>query len=200
MDTITVYTAKELKDSYPNGFEVAHAKYNAGIIYYDFWTEEIMESLKGIFKASGIELTNWSIGAFSPSHVNFNMPYEETSNEVYDLEGHRALAWLENNLLWHLRISFNHPKRNEYRKYGSSYAPGKIKPCPFTGVYADDEFLNALIKEVTEGMCLGDAYLSLSDMAQELMEVEIECQESEEYFLESAEANEWQYTENGVMI
>lgn len=201
MQTINVYTAEELKEKYPESFEVAHGRFAESEVQCNqFYADEIMASLKAIFEASGVNLTNWSIGSYSQSHVEFNMPYNEDYNDIHDLEGQRALAWLENNLLGNLRITKKQAKTKEFLSYGRFYRMGKILPCPFTGVYCDEDFIKDLINEVKDGMCLGDSFLALADTAKRLFEQEQECQESEEYFLESAEANEHLYTEDGVQV
>ena len=56
METIEVYSANELKEKFPEGFEYAHEKWQNNHSSDIFWTDEIMDSLKGIFKASGIKL------------------------------------------------------------------------------------------------------------------------------------------------
>lgn len=204
MQTITVYTPAELKDHNPDGFEKAldwfRYTYNDEI----HWSDEIMDSLKACFKASGIRLTDWSIGADSYSYVRFDM-----DSDVRELSGNRALAWLENNLLGDLRVEF-HPytfvlpsgtihktKRAELAKYGQYYRPGMIKPCPFTGVCFDEDMIESLLKDIKAGETLGDAYSNLADVARRLFESEIEYQNSEENFLEQEHL---QFTEDGRKV
>lgn len=187
--TITLYTAEELKSANPEAFEKALERYQNEQAEV-FWADETIESMKEVFKASGIALREYNIDYSWPSGsaVRFDM-----ENDVFDLTGVRAQAWLENNLLSGLRIPFYGPKRWEVAKYGSYYRPGMIKPCPFTGYCADDDFLESLQKDIKDGECLGDAYKNLAVEAGKMLESELEYQNSEEHFLEQ----DYQFTYDG---
>lgn len=192
---IKVYTAKELKEKFPEGFKRAFDRYREDVSSTaGFWVDEIMDSLKGLFKASGITLKDWSIGPHSYSYVKFDM------GDAGRLEGSRAMAWLENNLLSSLRIPYTGKRRWELGKYGEAYRPGKVKPCPFTGYCADDDFLKALQENVRQGMSLKDAFKNMAGIASNLMEKEYEHEQSEECFLDHAECNELEFKENGARL
>jgi hypothetical protein len=92
MDTITVYSASELKEKFPNGFEKALEKWREDQSGDTFWTDEIMGSLKALFETSGVNLINWSIGANSSSWVRFEMPDdgEDYINPIEDYTGQKA--------------------------------------------------------------------------------------------------------------
>lgn len=210
---IRVYTAAELKRKNPQAFEKALEHFRSCNDEIP-WQGEIIDSLKAVFKhTNGISnLRDWSIDAYGYSYVKF----EFDQDEVGDLTGNRALAWLENNLLADLRIKPTMPmftrftlpdgsrteyqptERGELAKYGQYYRPGMIKPCPFTGVCFDEDYLESLQNSIKAGDTLKEAFAELADVAAKLFRNEIEYQNSEEYFLESE--SEAQYTVDGRRI
>lgn len=160
-------------------------------------TEEVLESLKALFKnCSGVKLTDWSIGTYSPSYLKVTFAQDGAE----DLKGARAFAWLENNLLAGVRIPWTGQKRRELAQYGVWYRPGLVKPCPFTGVCFDDDFLDALRASLKAGDTLKDAFEDLARHAQKLLEAEYEYHQSEEYVSEMMEANEYEFDEDGRRV
>lgn len=148
------------------------------------WGEEILQSLKGLIDACDLRLVDYSLG-LDRSWLEVSLPYD-----VQGLSGKRAMAWIENNLLWKLRIPYGiHKKYKEYQKYNPSYDDnhlrpydaGKILPCPFTGYCADDDFLDALLEAVRDGETLQDAFRRLARTYQKIVEQEYEYQASEDY-------------------
>lgn len=202
MKTIKVYTPAELQEKNPEGFERALEWYRDSINDVP-WMDEIMDSLKAIFKASDLRLRDWSIDGTYPgsSTVQFEM-----DSDVADLSGLRAMAWLENNLLGSLRLPDSY--RERWHKsdcvreagldlpYYRTGKAGEIKSCPFTGVCFDDDFLDALIKAVKDGDTLQEAYQGLAFVAGKLMESEIEYEMSEEAFLEQ----DMEFTKDGYLV
>lgn len=192
MKTIKVYTPAELKRKNPEGFERAWESFKQDELCDLPWGGEIIDSLKATFKAAGLGKIHYEIGAYSYSYVQFEM-----DDDVRNLEGQRALAWLENNLLGSLRIPFTGSQRWELSKYGKYYRSGMIKPCPFTGVCFDEDMIESLLKDIKAGDSLGDAFSNLASVAAKLMEAELESLQSEEYFLEQ---DHFQYTKDGKLI
>lgn len=206
MKTITVYNADELKAQFPEAWEKVLEKWRK-IMLSDTWTQdEICDSWKAMLKAARLELKDWQIdyGGCSRSWCKIKSgafgetPDGEDAGE--NMTGRRAWAWLENNLLAGLRIKWNHPKRWEYRKYGNSYNPGMVEPCPFTGMCYDDDFLDHLRKEIAEGASIRAAFESTAALAGKLCEAESEYHNTEEYILEHLEANEHKFTEDGKEV
>lgn len=211
MKTITVYTVQELKDAYPDSYEKAYKRWAESITEI-FWGDDIIESLKGLFKAcSGVYLKGWSIGADSQSWIRITF----SNADVADISGNRAMAWLENNLLGDLRISANKPlftqftlpdgsvteyqptKRGDVAKYGKYYRAGMVPPCPFTGVCFDDDFIESLQKDIRGGDTLEQAFEHLAYVASHLMELEWESQTSEEEFMIQEHLS---FTEDGTLV
>lgn len=199
MKTITknIYSIEELKENFPTGFENAHNHWKEDHASDIFWIDEIVESFKAIFQHSGIRIYKYELGGgYSHSFVRFDM-----DNEVYNLSGNRALAWLENNLFSGLRV--NKKFINRVKEYSGKWYDftkyGEIPSCPFTGVCYDEDLIESLKKDILSGENLGDAYKNLADKASELIEAETEDQMSEEYFFQHAEANEYEFYEDGEM-
>ena len=196
---IKAYTAQELKDKFPRAFERAYDDYKQSV--YEMgtsWGDEIIDSLKAIFESTdGIYLKDWSIDADNRrNYVKISF----SQDEAEDLQGARAQAWLENNLLYKLRIGYNAANRWELSKYGQFYRAGMIESCSFTGVCFDEDFLESLQKDIKAGCTIGEAFHNLADEAGRLLEAELDSQLSEEYFIDMSSANEWFYEEDGDQI
>lgn len=192
MKTVKIYTPSELKKKYPEGFETAleHFRNDNNNIP---WTDEIMDSLKALFKATnGVYLRDWSIDAYGYSYVRV----EFNQDEAGDLTGNRALAWLENNLLGDLRIPFQGKKRWNLSQYGQYYRAGMIEPCPLTGICFDEDYIESLFKSIKAGDTIKEAFENLANVASNLFQAEIEYQNSEENFLEQ----ELYFTKEGEQV
>ena len=72
--------------------------------------------------------------------------------------------------------------------------------CEFTGYCADHDFLESLFDCIYDGMNIEDAFRNLADVAGKMFEQEYEYMISEECFLETADCNDWKYTEDGTQI
>ena len=197
---IELYTAEELREKFPESFERAlkrHARYISEQDA-DIWGGEILDSIKGACRAAGVEIKDYSLGAYSPSSISVRFPREyDGYGDPGDLSGPRAMAWLENNLLGPCRIT---PKKAaEYRaaKYGKYYRAGLIKPCPFTGVCYDDDIIERLDRCIKEGDTLREAFEGLADYYREQLESEIEANSTAEAFIEHAAVNDLEFREDG---
>jgi len=194
--TVTTYTAAELKEQFPDGFKRAFRHYQN--TFESSWSDAIFDSLKAVLDAANIRLRDWSLGAYSQgNHIKIEFP-GSYADEIAELSGPRAIAYLENNLFEPLRIPWKGKKRTDLRKYGKSYYAGLIKPCPLTGVCFDEDYLDALRKSVSQGDTLKHAFKGLADVYAKLAEAEIEYQSTEEYFIESNEDE--CFTEDGEIF
>ena len=191
MKTIKVYTPAELKELFPDAFEKAHERY----IQSDYeipWSEDTIESMKAVFKAAGLALRDYSIDGYNPGNSGLKVDIETATGE---LAGQRAIAWLENNLFWALRTPWGIGKIKDRVRY--HHPAGSIPECPLTGYCADDDYLDALTKEILEGSTIKEAFRRLAYVAGKILEGEIEYTQTEEYFIE----NEWmEYTAEGKAI
>lgn len=194
--TTNVYSFNELSQE---AKEKALNDYREGMTEI-FWMDETVESLKGLFKnCQRVDLTNWSLGDYQ-SWLNIRFNYDEVEN----FTGKRAIAWIENNLLINIRIPENsfamNGTRRKLAQYGKYYRAGMIKPCPFTGYCADDDFLHDLISEVKQGTDLKTAFEGLAVTCQKLIMNEMEYQQSDEYIKEHFEMNNCEFDEDGNLI
>lgn len=220
----TVYTARHLKRYYPDAFARAHERHCENMREDTYRMDEIMDSLKGLFDAAGVKMSDWEIGAYSYSHLRADFTQEEAG----ELDGARAFAWLENNLFGPLRAPWGLPKLKKGAALPEGFTrgwiapskeyphgcvtaddknpvtrwtrPGAMRECPFTGVCYDMDFVDALVKAIKGGDTLRDAFASLADEARRLIEAEDEYEQEEASFLDAADANGWEYTREGGMV
>lgn len=195
MDTINVYTAEELKEKFPQGFEnaLSHWQNNQDEI---FWQDEIMDSLKAVFKKAGIHLNDWSISDSSPSYVRFAM------DEEGEITGQKAYRWIKENILdgaTFRRVTYSKKHGGKGWRYDIFKADGNYWQG-LTGYCADNDFVESLLDDIRGGCTIKDALNNLADCAGHLFEQELENQRSEEFFLDHASANEYKFLENGTQI
>ncbi len=194
--TIEIYEFSELSNKAKENAISQYRESNTEI----FWQDEILESLEGLFKyCNGVKLKDYSLGQYN-SWINVSF----TNDEVENLNGKRALAWIENNLLSNIRIPKNafsiNGTRRKLAQYGQYYRAGMIEPCPFTGYCADDDFLDSLLKDIKEGCDLKTAFEGLTSEYQKLINAEIAWQNSDEYIAEHLEANNYEFDKKGNRI
>lgn len=191
METVIINTYKfDELDS--DSKERAIADYRESLDDDTPWAHEIVQSLKAIFKASGITLRDYSLG-IDRCYLKFDL------GDTGKLTGKRALAWLENNLFSGLRIKNTLENRKNARKYGKRSSIGSIKLCPFTGICFDENYIEALVKEVKDGASLEDAYHWLANICQELLYSEFEAARSKESISEILSFGEYSFLNNGEL-
>ena len=209
MRSIKVYDVYELKEKFPEAFEKAHENFKDDVRNDPFlpWQEEIMDSLKATFKNAGVTLHSWSIGAYSYSHVKFSIHtyWSELAEEdclVDEYEGKKAYKWLKEvfDLKSYKRVNYKNHLGKPAHRYDFVKSNGESWSCEFTGMWCDYDYLGSLFDCIHDGMNLHDAFSNLADEARKLMEAEYENQLSEEYFLEEADINNYEFTENGDKI
>ena len=157
--TLKVYTLKELKEQFPEGFKSAHADYIAEFQELGEipWNDELMDSLKAAVRALGYTLKDWSIGPYDRCSLKID------ERDCDNFTGIRSLGYI-------------------YKAIGGKQ---NLNGCNLTGFCADDDFINELISDAKSGMRLRDSVMSLADKAGKLMEAECEYAESEDGFLNS---------------
>lgn len=197
MKTIKIYTFSELPEETQEKL-IEQRKRSRECDSDIPWRDEIFDSLKALIKhTSGAKLRDYSLGMDSYSFLKVDFP-----DNVEHLTGARALGWLENNLLSNLRITRSEylKKRKDFFGYGPDYRIGKIKPCPFTGYCADEDYLESLQKSLKTGRTLKEAYQDLADVYAELVRSEYEHYTSEEEIRESLLWDECHYTKEGIEV
>lgn len=194
MKTLNLYTIEEIKESHPDSYDTAIEAVRGRLLSESpIWAHETCESVRGFFEAAGVTLKDWRLGAYSPSYIRIE------TIDGGELTGARAMAWAENNLLSGLRIPWVGKYRDETRKYGKGYRPGRIKPCPFTGYCADDDILDGFTKAIADGDTIKEALEGVGSVTQKLLEDEYDHEQSEEYLHDHAAANEYDFDENGCI-
>lgn len=192
---ITVYSVRELKEEFPDAYDKAFEKYQESCWRWVSWQDETIESMKAVFEASGITLKDWSLGAYSQSFVKFYM-----DDEIEDLSGRKAVNWLKETfgLKSAKLVHYKHDGKS-YSRYDFKKKDGTDWSCEFTGYCADHDFLESLFKDV-QRYTLKDAFSWLAGKCESMLEEELKYAQSEESFIETAEANNWQYLENGRLV
>ena len=172
--TIKVYTLKELKELFPEGYKTAHKDYIAEFhsIGEVPWNDEIMDSLKAAVKAMGFNVVDYSIGAYGNSFLNVG--HREDLDELTGIQ-----------FIGHV-----------YRSIGGK---DKLDSCALTGYCADDDFLHDLLQDAREGSTLRDSLNGLGYTARRLMEAECDYAESEDGFLNSGWQDDY-FTASGHRV
>lgn len=188
---LKAFTIDELKEVNPESYYELYDKfqYQQEENYYG---EDIQKSFFEIIDALPI---TYRISNSGDSFSKLEFEWDQ----IAEFTGKRAFAWLENNLLYKLRITRKTylNKRKQYFKYGTSYRIGCIEPCPFTGVTYDECFLYSLQESIKSGKTLEDSIHSLIDLYFELQREDLEFLKSEEFFIDS---NDRTYNEEGMDI
>ena len=194
--------------------EQAHEKYLTGEIDDMAWDAEYKESLAAFERATGINVTRWSLGP--ARHYDIEYP-----SEISDLSvtGIRLRTWILNHWDWFFTAKkhYNVPKRedmlnrtkNRARKWHNARLVEEESSCPFTGYCGDEDLLDPLRKFLAEGFKADEARpvtqrSTLTDLLDDCVrswlksfEEDYEYQHTLECFKEMAETDGWEFTENG---
>ena len=173
-DPFPLFTAEELRRDHPAAFERALAWHCQRESEDPAWIDEHRESLASALRA-----------------IDDALPED-------DIEGpRRMMAWLENHVLGPLRIPWRGKRRWELARYGAFYRPGMVKPCPWTGYYTDDALLAEIVQGARNGERPADIRRRVEAKADQLWVDEIEHATHPDTFVETADANGWEFTQAG---
>jgi hypothetical protein len=211
-----VYTAKELRDKYSEAFDKACQRNADGISEYE--SEDIAGSLRGLIDAlSGVTVKDWGFSSYGRDN-RFRVEFDNDGAE--DLSGARAFSWFENNLFSRLRVRpgtyvyESKPGRykpetpaRHFTDYGKDAKPGRrfwsfnkvgaVPECPFTGACYDEDLLDYIRKGIRSGDSVGEILEGLADECGRILEDAEEYAAKPERFIEDAEANGWEFYEDG---
>lgn len=203
--TTTVYNVTELKEKFPKGFEAALKDWNnapdgASTSYnYEAW--EIFGSLRKFLEHTFTTGFTKDILEKFDEYYGFSGRIEEPDeygdSKILDLSGPRAHSWLENHCLNRLRIPYGLHALKTLRRYRGGYGAGCVKPCPFTGMCFDDDILDTFVNSIKDGRTVEDSLRATLKKTFDLLEVARYDTASEEYFMDTADANDWEFTEDG---
>jgi len=179
----TIYTGRELKEASEEGFRSALEWWRRGVYSDPAWASEHRQSLDAVLAAIGKE----------PPRID---------------GPRRCMAYLENAILAPLRAPWiamggktpAAERRRKTSRYGSSYRPGAVPPCPFTGYCVDEDLLDVLKEATRSGRSPHEWPWLLRDEADRLWDREVEWQCSEEYFLDACDANGYEFDADGNIV
>lgn len=177
---MNAYTASELKNECPKGFEKAFNSFQQGEYERGLnWGDEMLNSLKALIELGGYKLKGYSLGDSScrDNHIKID---EQNCDK---LSGKRAMAWLKNNILSKLRDK-----------------KGKLDAGKLTGYCMDYTLVESLEESIKSGSTIRDAFRDLVNPYVSEIDSEWENQTSEETFIEQSDANDWQFLSDGRMV
>ena len=221
---VKIYSFDELSDE---AKERAHANWlNEG--HEHFWAGEARDTIKAFESEFGVTIRNWR---YDSSGYGYDIDFGGISDEVLELSGNRARAWIWNN---HGNVLLS-PTTRYYAKIdgkrieavGANSVRYRSKvfytrvydgTCPLTGVCFDCDALDPLayfcfgVKwDETQKKRIPIRPTIAQDNANTVEDIIRECVdslfsalerdwawcESQEYFAEHAEANGYEFTEDG---
>jgi hypothetical protein len=159
--------------------------------------DKIKDSMFSMLAYMGITVKDWSLG-LGRSHMSFDIIDGTYDNYALpSMSGKRLYAWFENNLFGLLRIPFTGKQRWEFSRFGKAYRAGNVKPCPFTGVCYDEDFIQYINKSLKDGNDLETLLLGLPQEFKKLLNSEYDYRTSEEGIKEYLDSNDRYFTEEG---
>jgi hypothetical protein len=156
----------------------------------DFWVEERRATLAAFEKIFPITVKDWEYGY--RNHISFTFDYED---EIAELSGIRLMAHIYNNYfsdLWHGKWYYKNKKSRRSKVIFDNC-------CVLTGYYLDNSILDPIYNFLQHPFGI-TFYDLLYDCLQSWVYAcrdELEYLNSEEYLLETAEANGWLFDEYG---
>jgi hypothetical protein len=183
-ETRTLYTIEEIRDRFPDAYDKIREDWCDAVDQSGDtpWSEEIMGSLEATIAACGAELTDWSIGPYSPSDLTVSV--DDFFEDGEDTEEKKDSAWFFDTILRPFGYKAHKEKGVDF--------PGL---CPLTGICFDDDFLESVYQDLQRDCTLSESLENLADRSREKMEEEIEGEKDEEWML-GALSDMW-YTEDG---
>lgn len=199
----TVYTAKELKELFPSGFERALEKNREWQYQDDFWSEYIIDDAKEAAEKIGIYAKNiyWSGFGSQGDGACFEGDYAYKKGSVkeikkyypHDMELQRIaedLAAIQKRWFYGITASVEH--RGHYYHEHQTVIEVSTPNTTNIGYHSyETENERGMAEDIQE--LLRDFMCWIYKQ----LKVEAEYMGSEEYFLENAEANDWEFDEDG---
>ena len=111
---VKIYSFDELSDE---AKERAHANWlNKG--HEHFWAGEARDTIKAFESEFGVTIRNWR---YDSSGYGYDIRFDGISDEVLELSGNRARAWIWNNL-------------REDRRQANRGSWRELRPLPLQGI------------------------------------------------------------------
>lgn len=167
-----------------------------------FWqADELRATLDEFCRLFDVRCYNWEYDTYN-YHYRFEVNIEDKQNELSDI---RLAKFVWNNYAPYI-LKGKYYSKGKYvdgkytYKHRYSSVMKTMDSCPLTGVCYDYVILEPIIDCLT----YKKMYASYSDLIEECLDKffnmakkECEYAESFEYFIDIAEANSWEYDENG---
>lgn len=168
----SVYTAKELAEQFPQAFERAR---EANTDVCDWLVYDAITSIKKCLDYFGAELKRYSIDIACPPHSDFSIRHEIND----EMTGVRLYKYINNNFPG---LSDNwFPSGLCYdQDFLQPFKTFLKKPCKYTNI---DELLENAVNAVIQSA-----------------NSEYEYQTSDKEFIETAEANGYEFFEDGTLV
>ena len=211
---VKIYSFEELSDE---AKKRAHANWlNEG--HEHFWAGEARETIRAFESEFGVAIRNWH---YDSSGYGYDIDFGDISDEVLDLSGNRARAWIWNNhgdiLLEPSVIYLRDSVRRRSKVFFNRVYDGT---CPFTGVCFDCDALDPIAyfafgvewseKEkrrvassrrlaADDATTIRDLIDACVDSLFKSLRKDCEAQETIEYFAEHCAANNYEFDEDGEL-
>lgn len=173
---VSVYTVEELKELFPDGYERALSDYRSGRELAEWIIDDMVGSAKGCLKFFGAELKDYSIDIDTPPRSDWKIDHDVNES----MTGVRLWKYIQNN--WH------------------GAPPYGFLP---SGMWLDDSFLEPF-RNFMKKPC---QYTNFSDLLDSAMHKLLYAAHeeflnlmSEQSFIENAEANDYQFFEDGELL
>lgn len=194
-ETITIYSISELLE---DAQKVAHSEYlNKGFEY--FWLDDYLASLKKFAECFNIKIKNYSLCSYD-CYVNYSIITNDTNyflqESLENMSGLRLARYIHNNFYSYMYEFKTFWKGDKKRKSKIQ----KVCVCPFTGYCGDMDLLDPVLKFLAKpdnNTTFADLFDSCIDSFVAAVKSDCEHQESLPYFIEHAEANNYEFTEDG---
>ena len=201
----TSYSINELSEK---AKERAYSKWECDDYY--IWGKEVEATLDEFCKVFDIKMHDWSYDSCSSDYA-FRIENDVLDDTEADIKGIRLAVYIWNNYakyitkgkyysLWCKREKSEHNPNVGKLKTRYSKVMTQMDNCPLTGWCFDYEILDSIIKCLTYKK-MYDSYKELVDecLSNFFDACVKDCQycESMEYFIDMAEANDYEYDEYG---
>lgn len=157
--------------------------------------KEVLEAFTNIFP---VKVKDWEYGSYRNDHISFSFTADD---DIENLSGVRLATYIYNNYFHDLFKG-----KFYYKKYYFKSRKSKVffdNCCPLTGYYIDMEMLDPVydfLKKPTNGITFYDLMEECLNNWVSACTKDMEGYYSEENLKEAAEANNWEFYEDGTLI
>jgi hypothetical protein len=183
--------------------------------HYYFWSDENAQSLKEFEKIFPVKISNWNYDRYS---YDYHLEMTTERDEINNISGWRLAKYIWNNyrndifkpkylkslsekdkLIEHRRVKSKFYENTKV--WGNTYYSGlnKDTSCVLTGYYMDNEILDPVYKflEKPDETTFEDLMRDCAESFFKACVTDHAWSLSMEYFVDEAENNDWEYTEDG---